>query len=723
LQRVDMSVAGMTASLAPAEPFTILRGLVPGAGAALYGADARLIWAGGLWAPEETVAVANLVLEGKPAATDLSRRLANGRNLHIAPIPAEDPGAEDSFFIVVCDANAGDDVGEAVAAMASVMTTVRRLNSELDGMARELSDRYEELNLIYATSNQETRFTEGQGALDSLVKNCRDHLDASLVALVLPVQGLSFERHDARSPVQHVSEFLRAIASEFFAGFAAAGRAVVCNQDMSGAEELERFGAMKFAATPILNDRQVVCGVLLMVNPADAIDFSNSDRNLLGSIAEKAARIVEASYDSLTGLLCRGEFEHRLKPAHARSRQSGEEHCVLCIGLDQLSVVNETLGHEAGDGMIRCLGNHLNRYQGERRIAARLGSDDFGLLLENCPLEAAREIAETIRLSINALSFSFQDQPIAITASIGVACLNKESESAAAVLQAAELASALAHEKGRNSIHVYQDGATSLVERTEQMRWVGRIHSALRKDRFRLFGQLIQSLDGSEESHVEILLRLIDDDGRVQSPGTFLPAAERYFLMPSIDRWVISHALAMLAETATEAAPLCAINLSGQSMSDDYFIDFILGEFDKSGVPCERICFEITETAAIRSMETAKQFIVRLKERGCQFSLDDFGTGLSSFSYLKALPVDFVKIDGSFVKGIIDDPVSESMVLAITQVGHAMGLKIIAEYVENTPIQRRLKKLGVDYGQGYAIEHPIPLREHLTARRARAVAT
>lgn len=718
-----MSVADLIASLAPDEPFTILGGLLPEAGAALYGADAGLLWAAGRWAPEETVAAANLFRAGKPEATDSFHRLATGRSLHIAPIPAPGFGAADSFFIVVCDGDAGDGVADAVATMASGMATVQRLNSELDGMASELSDRYEELNLIYATSNQATRFPEGQAALDSLVKSCRDHLDASLVALVLPAQGLSFERHDARSPVQRVSEFLRTIAGEFFAGFAAAGRAVVCNDDMSGAAELERFGAMKFAATPILNGRQAVCGVLLMANPAQATDFSNSDKNLLASIAEKAGKIVEASYDSLTGLLCRGEFEHRLGIAHIRARQNGEEHCVLCVDLDQLRVVNETLGHEAGDGMIRCVGHHLERYQGERRIAARLGSDDFALLLENCPLEAGRELAETIRLSISALSFSVGDQPVAITASIGVACMDKESENAAAVLQAAELASASAHEKGRDSVHVYQDGAASLVERTEQMRWVGRIHSALRNDCFRLFGQLIQPLEGGEEPHVEILLRLVDDEGRIQSPNTFMPAAERYFLMPSIDRWVIRHALALLAEPASEGAPVCSINLSGQSMSDESFVNFILGELDQSGVACERICFEITETAAIKSMETAKQFILRLKERGCRFSLDDFGTGLSSFSYLKALPVDFVKIDGSFVKGIIDDPVSESMVLAITQVGHAMGLKIIAEYVENARIERRLRELGVDYAQGYAIERPIPLREHLTKRsRTRAVA-
>ncbi|HUO82324.1 MAG TPA: EAL domain-containing protein [Gammaproteobacteria bacterium] len=704
----------LPARLGAAETFRVVSSLLPRAGAALLSGDPELDWTAGEWSAETADAAAALVR--RYAAGDSRVALRDGRELHLAaivPATAGDPAA----FIAVAGLGAADAIGEAAAAAAAVMSTWQRLNGELDAMASELSDRYEELNLVYATSRQSSRFAEARPALENLVESCRDHLDASLVALVLPVQRLFLERHDPRSPVQAVDEFLRVVSREFFTAFAAAARAVVFNEGLGAvADPLRPFGDMKLAATPVLDDREAVCGVLLMANPVTAIDFSNSDRNLLGSVAEKAAKVIQTSYDSLTGLLGRSEFEYRLEVAHARAHNDKESHCVLCIDLDQLHVVNETLGHEAGDALLRRIGRHLDRYQGEGRTAARLGSDDFGLLLENCSLEYGRELAETIRLSVSSLSFSFDDQPVAITASIGVAAMDAESANAAAALQAAELASASAHEKGRDRVHVYQDGAASLVERTEQMRWVGRIHSALRNDRFRMYGQLIRPLHGDDEPHVEILLRLLDDEGNVLSPASFLPAAERYFLMPALDRWVVSHALALLSDGGTGEL-VCSINLSGQSISDDTFVEFIEGELDRSQVDPGRICFEITETAAITSMETAKRFMLRVKARGCRFSLDDFGTGLSSFSYLKALPVDFVKIDGSFVKGIIDDPVSESMVRAITEVGHAMGLKIIAEYVENARIERCLAEIGVDYAQGYAIERPVPLDQHLARVR------
>ncbi|MGH8496712.1 MAG: putative bifunctional diguanylate cyclase/phosphodiesterase [Gammaproteobacteria bacterium] len=718
-----MSATDLAANLGLPDSFRILRGLLSNAGAALYGAKGQLLWAEGRWTPEETAAAVKKARDAERDSSETTWPLAGGRVLHLAPVPAHGADDVDCVFIVVCDGGAVHDAGDAINAMAAGIAAHRRLNAELDSMAGELSDRYEELNLIYATSNQTSRFTEGQAALDDLVESCRSHLDASFVALVLPAQGLFFERHDSRSPVQRVSEFLRTIAGRFFTDFARAARPLVLNEGTGAyAEHLQPFGAMKLAASPVLDSRGEVCGALLMVNPSGCADFSNSDKNLLSSIAETVAKIVQASYDALTGLLLKNEFERRLEAAYARSLRDGTEHCVLCIDLDQLAVINETLGHAAGDEMLRCVGRHLDQRQGGGRVAARIGSGSFGFLLENCAVEPAREFAEAIRLSTGRLSFAFDNHPIEIAASIGVAVMSQNAESAAAVLATAELASNAAREKGRHSVYVYQDGNTSIIKHNEQMRWVGRVHEALRSDRFRLYGQLIRPLRGNGESHVEVLLRLLDDGDRIQSPDTFLPAAERYFLMPSIDRWVVSHALQELARHKSGVAPVVSINLSGQSLNDDAFIGFIITELDRFRISGGQLCFEITETAAITSLETAKRFILRLKERGCRFSLDDFGTGLSSFSYLKALPVDFVKIDGSFVKGIIDDPVSESMVLAIAQVGHAMGLKIIAEYVETAHIERRLGELGVDFAQGYAIERPKPFRAHLMESGRMAVA-
>jgi diguanylate cyclase (GGDEF)-like protein len=439
---------------------------------------------------------------------------------------------------------------------------------------------------------------------------------------------------------------------------------------------------------------------------------------LLASIADKAAKLVERSYDSLTGLLSRWELEHRIDALLVRCRELEEaEHVVLSIDVDELRILNETLGTEAGDAVLRAVARHLVSQERPGRLIARLDGDDFALLLENCSLASGRAIAEDLCASIRRLPLCVDDQAAAITVSIGAAFISPELEDAAAVLHAAEVASKAAYDNGRDRVHVYQDNAATLVQRNEQMRWVGRIHSALRADRFKLYGQLIQPLRRAAEPHVEVLLRLVDDEGALFSPGSFLPAAERYHLMPAIDRWVIAHTFALLRKQRT-SAPVCSINLSGQSMSDESFLEFILAELGNARVPCHRICFEITETVAIKSLETAKQFMLRVKDRGCHFSLDDFGTGLSSFSYLKALPFDFVKIDGSFVKGILEDRVSQSMVRAITEVGHAMGLGIIAEYVENAAIKDRLESIGVDFAQGYAIERPIPLEEHFVRHSA-----
>jgi diguanylate cyclase (GGDEF)-like protein len=665
--------------------------------------------------------MADALLEVADGALDVRTfGLPRDRTLYRARAVAKGSDRPTGTLLVVADGHPDAELAAALQSLASLIATIERLNDELDTMAVELSDRYEELNLVYATSRDDLGAPDARVSLESLVKHCREHLGASVAALVLPRQHLAIESHEPRQPLRDIAAFLHVVGSEFFDDFERDGRTVVCNEDLSAAPALARFGRIKLAAAPVRNGSDAVCGVLLMVNPSAAADFRNSDKNLLASIADKAAKLVERSYDSLTGLLSRWELERRINALLTQCRElEGAEHVVVSIDVDELRVLNETLGPEAGDAALRCLARHLASQERPGRLIARLDGDDFALLLENCPLASGRALAENLCASIRRLPLCIDDQRVAITVSIGVTLISSEFKDAATVMQAAELASTAAHDNGRDRVHVYQENAATLVQRNEQMRWVGRIHNALRADRFKIYGQLIQPLGRAAEPHVEVLLRLVDEEGTLFSPGSFLPAAERYHLMPAIDRWVIAHTLALLA-TQRAGVPLCSINLSGQSMSDESFLQFILAELDGSNVACNRICFEITETVAIKSLETAKQFMLRIKDRGCHFSLDDFGTGLSSFSYLKALPFDFVKIDGSFVKGILEDRVSQSMVWAITEVGHAMGLGIIAEYVENTAIRDKLESIGVDFAQGYAIERPIPLVEHFTRQRAAA---
>ncbi|MFW2374797.1 MAG: EAL domain-containing protein, partial [Gammaproteobacteria bacterium] len=304
-----------------------------------------------------------------------------------------------------------------------------------------------------------------------------------------------------------------------------------------------------------------------------------------------------------------------------------------------------------------------------------------------------------------------------ISATIGVALIDANTQSSASILSESELARDTAKDLGKNRVHVFQSEDGELLRRKDQMQWVTRIKSALREDRFVIYGQPIVPLqDSSVPHHIEILLRLQDEDGSILTPWTFLPAAERYHLMPEIDRWVVNQTLTMLSEQNNRHAGMqikVAINLSGQSLGNEEFLDFLLHRLDQVDFSLENICFEVTESAAISNLAEAQHFMSVLKEKGCRFSLDDFGTGLSSFAYLKNLPVDYLKIDGSFVKEIVNDPISDAMVSAINQVGQVMGLKTIAEFVENDAIKDHLKKLGVNYAQGYGVGKPRPILEQL----------
>ncbi len=337
------------------------------------------------------------------------------------------------------------------------------------------------------------------------------------------------------------------------------------------------------------------------------------------------------------------------------------------------------------------------------------------MLLENCDLATAKIVMKKISHAVSSLDMTWEGESHEVSVSIGLAPVTAQAESVASLLNAAETARNVSKERGRNTIHVLDLEDTDLLQRKEQIRWVGRIQSALRDDKFVLYAQLIQPLQTETQvPHYEILVRMRDEDGSVIPPGHFLPAAETFYLMSSIDYWVIDRAFRELSQIRHGLNQACevSINLSGQSLNDATGIAaFIENKLEKYKLDSTDICFEITESAAIANLDDARLFIEKLHALGCHFSLDDFGTGLSSFAYLKNLKVDFLKIDGGFVRDIIEDPVSESMVSAINQVGQAMHLKTVAEFVENDAIRQKLVEIGVDYGQGYGIGKPMPFSE------------
>jgi len=450
-------------------------------------------------------------------------------------------------------------------------------------------------------------------------------------------------------------------------------------------------------ASPIRDGKGTVTGGVLVFH-----DVSES-RELNRKIS------YNASHDILTGLVNRQEFENRLERALKSAKAHETSYAVCYLDLDQFKIVNDTCGHSAGDALLGQLGTLLKSKIRWRDTLSRLGGDEFGVLLESCSLDEAMQTAETLRLAIGDYKFTWDDRGFRLGVSIGVVPVSVESEDVAAVLSAADSACAAAKEAGRNRIHSFQENDIDLMRRRREMQWAARLKNALEDNRFELFRQTIQPLQSAEEgAHYEILLRMRDENGGLISPGLFIQAAERYGITPSIDRWVIRTAFRWLVSEADERERLsmCSINLSGLSFSDEKFLPFVIDQFQMSGLDATKICFEITETAAIDSYAQANRFINALKELGCMFALDDFGTGMSSFGYLKHFPVDFLKIDGSFVKEILHDPIDREMVRSINEIGHLTGKKTIAEFAENEEIITMLRGMGIDYAQGYGVSEP-----------------
>ena len=450
-------------------------------------------------------------------------------------------------------------------------------------------------------------------------------------------------------------------------------------------------------ASPIKDGSSAVTGGVLVFH--DVTESRELNRRLS----------YHASHDILTGLVNRREFEHRLERA-LKSTGANETSYVVCyVDLDQFKIINDTCGHAAGDAVLGQAGTLLKSKVRWRDTLSRIGGDEFGILLESCSLDEALRTAETLREAVRNFRFTWEDRTFRLGASIGVVPITADTGDVASLMSAAESACQAAKEFGRNRVHSFEENDIDLMRRRREMQWASRINAALEEGRFDIYRQVIRPLQNDEEGlHYEILLRMRDETGKIISPDNFIAAAERYGLMPTIDRWVIQHTFRWLVTSADERQKLamCAINLSGQSLGDDKFLPYVIEEFHSSGLDASKICFEITETAAIASFSQANRFIRALKELGCKFSLDDFGTGMSSFGYLKHFPVDFLKIDGSFVKEILRDPIDREMVRSINEIGHLTGKKTIAEFAENDEIIEMLRNLGVDYAQGYGVSMP-----------------
>ena len=468
---------------------------------------------------------------------------------------------------------------------------------------------------------------------------------------------------------------------------------------------LQRDGSplsIEASAAPMRNQQGDTIGVVMVCQD-------------VGQTRKLALQLTyQASHDALTGLFNRLKFERSLNQLLGDS-ENHNQHGLLYLDLDQFKIVNDTCGHIAGDELLRQLATVLKSCIRQGDILARLGGDEFGVLLANCDLERATGIAEKILASIKEYRFSWQDRTFEVGVSIGLVAITADNLNAVNIMSSADMACYAAKDRGRSRVHIFQPNDADLLLRHGEMHWTTLISEALEQNRFVLYAQPINRISGSgkDEQHWEILLRIKDKKGEIIPPNTFIPAAERYNKMLSIDRWVIQNVFTAMADGCFCAPPggerMISINLSGASLGDEQLLDFICAASKELNISLNEICFEITETVAISNLTKATHFIHELKAKGCRFSLDDFGSGLSSFGYLKNLPVDYIKIDGSFVKDMVADPIDRAMVEAINQIGHVMQIQTIAEWVENEETLTLLKKIGVNYAQGYHTGKPAPV--------------
>lgn len=460
--------------------------------------------------------------------------------------------------------------------------------------------------------------------------------------------------------------------------------------------------AIEGTASPIRNRENQIIGIVIVMH------------DVTGAREMTKKMAYQASHDPLTGLYNRSIFEEFLQRLLNNAKNRHNEHVLLYLDLDRFKIVNDTCGHFAGDQLLKQVAATMQQKIRQMDILARLGGDEFGIILTNCSFSKAFEIGDKIREAIQDIHFTWNDKVFSVEVSIGAVSINHESKNVDHILGIADQSCYIAKEKGGNRIHICLDNDSELLERRGEMQWITIITRAFEKNRFCLYYQpIIPIQQKGGPKRVEILIRLLDDEGGVIPPAIFLPAAQRYNMMTAVDHWVIQSYFSFYERNflgqAPERIPVGNINLSGSSLNDEFFLKFIKDQIKQHQVQPEFICFEITETIAINNYNKAIQFIKELKDLGCLFSLDDFGSGLSSFNYLKHLPVDSIKIDGVFIQNLHDNSVDCAIVESINQIGHMMGIQTVAEYVENEEIFKIVRRIGIDYVQGYWYSKPKPL--------------
>ena len=460
--------------------------------------------------------------------------------------------------------------------------------------------------------------------------------------------------------------------------------------------------SIELTASPILDSTDHIIGVVVVLH----------DVTEMRGITQQMS--YQASHDALTGLINRREFERRLDESVQGARTGDGQHALCYLDLDGFKAVNDTCGHMAGDSMLREVAGLIKEKVRDSDTVARLGGDEFGMLLVGCPLEKGRQIADDVCYAVKDYRFVWRDKIFNIGVSIGLVEVGHESGETEDLLSAADSACYVAKKQGKGRVHVYSSHDEAVARHRGEIQWLQRLQSALSNDTFELFSQPIVSLDGKAKNGpaFEILLRMRDEDGAEILPGKFMRAAERYQIMPHIDRWVVQTTLAALASESIglPVGRTCAINISGQTLADEGFLEFVVDCLDRTGVDADKICFEVTESAVVDNLTHAQRFIGVLHGMGCRFALDDFGSDVGSIANLKNLAMDYLKIDGSFIRGLGSDDVSHAMVDAMIKLARTLDFEVVAEQVEDNKSLEVIRSLGFDYVQGFLLGRPQPLQ-------------
>ncbi|MDX1517537.1 MAG: EAL domain-containing protein [Woeseiaceae bacterium] len=646
----------------------------------------------------------------------LRRTLKSGRTLLILPVHG-DNDRELGLLVVVFSRNAGKSswfnpsmLYGVLAPAVDIIAETLLLNIQVEEQRNNVKTVENELTLVYDVDEKIHGLSRSHAGLAQLVGQSGRFLNICYSVLLIPSKRIRVSATHSSWKGVNRKVLDRYLVEQILPSIEGKRSPIIYEMPAEDGDAGVVDQGYQTLVCPLTDINGNVQGVLAQLGRVNNEPFDKSHRRFMSHIVRKVEYVIEQSFDSMTGLMNRSGFEAQLKESWKALEGAEDSHQLIYLDLDNLQLVNDTFGRKAGDAVIMRFSRMLEENLPKSAVVSRLTGDDFCILLTHADDDAAMEHARAIRKRGEELRYLRGDKSLQVTISIGISPFSRASGDPSQALTSSRMACESAKDHGRDRIEVYNLSNESLIQRRDDMQLVADIQRALDADGLELLAQPITALaDNDDRPRFEILLRMRDRSGKAISTSAFFSAAERYQIMPQIDRWVVSNTMAALREHAqaiSDCDALFSINLSGQTLGDDDILEFIEDEIADSGLPTTAIGFEVTESAAVSNFAKAQTFLDALHKRGCRISLDDFGAGLSSFAYLKNFRVDTLKIDGSFIRDITDNRISESMVAAITQVAKVMELDTVAEYVEQEETRDLLKKLGVDYAQGHAVGKP-----------------